>query len=476
MKNIYAKEFVAMCFAAIALLMPGNSASLSHGIPALSGNKGGSQQKALELIFANAVAKVEQKSQEIGTFFHHLKSFQYFCKSNLYETSVEITQMERKEMEYQYHIFAPYRVCPLGAHVDHQHGLVTGFAIDKGVDLWFDAREDGHVHLESRTFEGVVDFDIDAPTQVREHHWGDYARGAKYALKKRFELKKGINGVIQGSLPVGGLSSSAAVLIAYVMAFAKANGITLQAFEVVQIASEAEREYIGLNNGILDQACIALGRKDGLLFLDCDSNEYRIIKKNPEMPDFELGIFFSGLTRSLVNSDYNLRVYECKTAAWNMLAYTEQPLRTFDKTFLRDIPKTTFEKTRIAMPARFARRAEHFYSEYRRVRQGVTAWETGNLKLFGKLSFDSCESSIHNYECGSPELIAIYEIMRSLPGVWGGRFSGAGFKGACIAMVDPNCKDNIEKVLTEKYLEQFPEYEKTFQVFWVRPDDGARFV
>ena len=159
-----------------------------------------------------------------------------------------------------------------------------------------------------------------------------------------------------------------------------------------------------------------------------------------------------------------------------MLAYTDQPLKTFDKTFLRDIPKATYDKTKIAMPARFARRAEHFYSEYRRVRQGVTAWETGNLKLFGKLSFDSCESSIHNYECGSPELIAIYEIMRSLPGVYGGRFSGAGFKGACIALVDPACKENIEKVLTEKYLEQFPEYEKTFQVFWVKPDDGARFV
>ena len=363
----------------------------------------------------------------------------------------------------QYHIFSPYRVCPLGAHVDHQHGLVTGFAIDKGVDLWWSPAKDGHVHLESRTFEGVVDFEIDAPSQVRERHWGDYARGAKYALKKRFELRKGIEGVIQGSLPVGGLSSSAAVLIAYVMAFAKANDITLQPFEVVKIASEAEREYIGLNNGLLDQACIALGKKDGLLFLDCDSNDWRIIKRNPEMPEFEIGIFFSGLTRSLVNSDYNLRVYECKTAAWNMLAYTEQPLKTFDK-------------TRIAMPARFARRAEHFYSEYRRVRQGVTAWETGNLKLFGKLSFDSCESSIHNYECGSPELIAIYEIMRSLPGVWGGRFSGAGFKGACIALVDPAHKAEIESELTKRYLEQFPEYEKTFKVFWVKPDDGARFV
>ena len=377
---------------------------------------------------------------------------------------------------YKHHIFSPYRVCPRGAHLDHQHGLVTGFAIDKGVDLFFDVREDTLVKLSSETFGGELEFDITVPAQVRQKQWGDYARGAKYALQKRFRLTRGIEGVIRGSLPVGGLSSSAAVLIAYVMAFARANGIELQPFEVAQIASEAEREYIGLNNGLLDQACIALGRRDGLLFLDCDSNEYRVIARNPDMPPFEIGIFFSGLTRSLVNSDYNLRVFECKTAAWNMLAYMDQPLKPFDKTFLRDIPKAVFEKTRIAMPQRFARRAEHFYSEYRRVRQGVTAWETGNLKLFGKLCFDSCESSIHNYECGSPELIGIYEILRSLPGVFGGRFSGAGFKGAVIALVDPAHKEDVERELTRRYLEEFPEYEKTFKVFWVQPDDGARFV
>ena len=143
--------------------------------------------------------------------------------------------------KYQYHIFSPYRVCPLGAHVDHQHGLVTGFAINKGVDLWFNVREDSTVKLSSKTFEGDVEFHVNTPSQVKEKHWGDYARGAKYALRKRFELSHGIEGVIQGSLPVGGLSSSAAVLIAYVMAFAKANDITLQPFEVVKIAS---LEYI----------------------------------------------------------------------------------------------------------------------------------------------------------------------------------------------------------------------------------------
>ena len=379
-------------------------------------------------------------------------------------------------MEYQYHIFSPYRVCPLGAHVDHQHGLVTGFAIDKGVDLWFTPRDDGEVHLESRTFEGLVNFNVTMASQVKEGNWGDYARGAKYALRKRFVLRYGIDGVIQGSLPVGGLSSSAAVLIAYVMAFAKANDIELKPMEIVKIASEAEREYVGLNNGILDQACIALGQKDGLLFLDCDTDEYRIIKRHPKMPEMEIGIFFSGLTRSLVSSDYNLRVMECKTAAWNMLAYTDRPLKVFDKTFLRDISKETFERTRDMMPNRFARRAEHFYSEYRRVRQGVMAWESGNLNLFGKLSFDSCESSIHNYECGSPELISIYQIMRGLPGVYGGRFSGAGFKGACIALINPAYKEQIQEELTRQYLEQYPEYEQTFGVYFVKPDDGARFV
>ena len=379
-------------------------------------------------------------------------------------------------MPYQYHIFSPYRVCPLGAHVDHQHGLVTGFAFDKGVDLLFNVADDGIVSLSSQTFDGDIEFDITRPSQMKEGNWGDYARGAKYALKKRFELKRGIQGVIKGSLPIGGLSSSAAVLIAYVMAFAKANDITLTPMEVVKIASEAEREYIGLNNGILDQACIALSEKDALLFLDTDSEQYRIIRRNPRMPEFDLAIIFSGLTRSLVNSDYNLRVAECKTAAWNMMAYTGMPLRTLDKTFLRDIPKETYDLTREKMPPRFARRAEHFYSEYKRVRKGVTAWETGNLALFGQLSFESCQSSIKNYECGSEELIAIYNIMRQTDGIYGGRFSGAGFKGACIALTDPAKREEIREHITEEYLRMFPEYAETFEIHFCKTDNGARFV
>ncbi len=376
----------------------------------------------------------------------------------------------------QKHIFSPYRVCPIGAHVDHQHGLVTGFAIDKGVDLWYDVTTDGSVHLESRTFEGIVDFSVLTPSLVKQNNWGDYARGAKYALQKRFRMKNGITGVIQGSLPVGGLSSSAAVLVAYVMAFADANGISLAPMEVVRTASEAEREYIGLNNGILDQSCIVLGKKDHLLMMDCETNEYRLIAKPAKMKPFCLGIFFSGLTRSLVSSDYNLRVSECRVAAWNTLAYTNAPLEKMDNTFLRSIRREVFEQYRDGMPVRFTRRADHFYSECTRVREGVTAWESGNIAWFGDLSFRSCESSIHNYECGSPELIAIYHAMHETDGIYGGRFSGAGFKGACIAICDPDKKEQIAQSVREKYLAQFPQYAETFEVHFCESSDGARFL
>ena len=374
------------------------------------------------------------------------------------------------------HIFSPYRVCPLGAHVDHQHGLVTGFAIDKGVDLWYDIASDSSVELQSAQYDNTVRFDIAEPTLVRQKDWGDYARGAKYALQKRFVLKRGIQGRIQGSLPIGGLSSSAAVLVAYVMAFADANEIRLAPMEVILIASEAEREYIGLTNGILDQACIVLGKKDHLLMLDCDTNEYRLIPRAASMPPMKIGIFFSGLTRSLINSNYSLRVHECRTAAWILQAYDNVPLKTPDKTFLRDVSRDALAKYQDKMPERFVKRATHFYSEYRRVREGITAWEKGDLNWFGRLSFESCESSIHNYECGSPELVAIYNAMRQTDGIYGGRFSGAGFKGACIALCDPNKIEAIEQSVREKYLSEFPQYKDAMECYFCDIADGARIA
>lgn len=124
-----------------------------------------------------------------------------------YRNRLDNTEDRLQRMKY--HIFSTYRVCTLGAQVDHQHGLVTGFAIDKGVDLGLDVSEGSKVVLDSETFSGHVEFDIVSPALVKQGDWGDYAWGAMFALQKRFKLQRGITGVVKGSIPVGGLSSSA---------------------------------------------------------------------------------------------------------------------------------------------------------------------------------------------------------------------------------------------------------------------------
>lgn len=378
-----------------------------------------------------------------------------------------------------YQLFAPYRICPLGAHVDHQHGLVSGFAFDSGIDFLFSATDSGKVEMASLSFEGLMTFNVQRPVDEKQGNWGDYLRGAVWALQQDFHLEKGIRGIIKGSMPIGGLSSSAALLCGFVMAIDKVNHLGLTRQQIIDYASIAERRYVGLNNGILDQACVVLCESDKLLYLDTETGEYRLIPfggDNPKPLPFKLGIFFSGVTRQLTGTDYNLRVSECKTAAWIIEAYEGEHLKELSDTRLRDVTKASFEKNASMMPDRFARRAKHFFSECERVRKGVKAWEDGNIELFGKYVFESCESSMNNYECGSPELISLYNIMRNTNGIYGGRFSGAGFKGACIALVDPAKLDSVRETVRREYLAQYPQYESSFEIFFCNPANGVDFL
>ena len=378
-----------------------------------------------------------------------------------------------------YQLFAPYRICPLGAHVDHQHGLVSGFAFDSGIEFLFSATDTGKVEMASLSFEGLMTFNVQRPVDEKQGNWGDYLRGAVWALQQDFRLEKGIRGIVKGSMPIGGLSSSAALLCGFVMAIDKVNHLGLTRQQIIDYASVAERKYVGLNNGILDQACVVLCEADKLLYLDTETGEHRMIPfggENPKPLPFKLGIFFSGVTRKLTGTDYNLRVAECKTAAWIMQAYEGEHLKELPDTRLRDVPEDRLEKYADRMPSRFARRARHFFTECNRVREGVKAWEDGDIRKFGQYVFESCESSMNNYECGSPELIALYNIMKDTEGIFGGRFSGAGFKGACIALVDPEKLDSIRQTVTEKYLEKYPQYKDSFEIFFCDPANGVDFL
>ena len=370
------------------------------------------------------------------------------------------------------HVYSPYRVCPVGAHIDHQHGHVTGFALDHGVDLLYVPTESGVMNLFSMNFEGQVLFPLESVPH-KYKNWGAYVQAAIYALSKRKKLEVGIQGLIHGSLPIGGLSSSAAVLLCYIMALADVNGVELTKEELIQVAFEAEHEYIGLNLGTLDQSCEVLCKKDHLLYLDTMDGSYRQVPAGETMPDFDILIFFSGLTRALINTGYNTRTDECKVAAFNLLAYEGLAYGALAETRLRMVDKAVYEKWRHLLPGPLAKRATHFMTEFSRVDEAVEAYAKGDIEALGAVMFASGRSSIEQWESGCAEMIALYDIMTETAGIYGGRFSGAGFKGCCIAISDPAKREEILETVTRRYLERFPEMKGKFSAHVCKTADGA---
>ena len=370
--------------------------------------------------------------------------------------------------------FTPYRICPIGAHSDHQLGKITGFAIDKGVHIAYGPKENGIIEIQSLQFEKRAQWHVTSTPKTKQNDWADHLRGATIALDKRYPLRRGLCAVINGELPIGGLSSSAAVIITFLSALANMNGIVLNESELINIALEAENKYVGVACGKLDQSCEVYCKKDHLLYMDFLDDSCEIIPQNPNMKPYKIAIFFSGIERSLAGSAFNMRVDECKSAAYALKAFAGIPYGKFEETHLRDVPREVFEKYGDKLPEAWRKRAEHWYTEFERVSLAVEAWRKGDIEEFGRLSFESGRSSIYSWETGSPELIKLYEIMTETDGIYGGRFSGAGFKGCCMAIIDPEKANDIVENVSKKYLAAFPQLEGKYSAHICVTADGVK--
>ena len=371
--------------------------------------------------------------------------------------------------------FTPYRICPIGAHSDHQLGKITGLAVDKGIHMVYRAKKSGVVDVCSLNFPTRAQWHINAVPEDCEYDWADYLRGATWALAKRYPLRVGVCGVIEGSLPIGGLSSSASVIITFLSALCRVNHIHLTQSEMITIALDAEFNYVGVSCGKLDQSCEVYSKKDHLLYLDTKDDTFELIPTHPDMKPYKIAIFFSGIERTLAGSAFNMRVDECRSAAYALKAYAGMPYGKFNETNLRDVPVAVYHQYKDRLPENWAKRAEHWYTEFERVQKGAEAWRKGDIEEYGRLSFESGRSSIYNWETGSPELKALYEIMTTTDGIYGGRFSGAGFKGCCMALIDPAFQESIIQKVSSEYLKVFPNLEGKYSAHVCASADGASF-
>ncbi len=373
----------------------------------------------------------------------------------------------------QHTAFTPYRICPIGAHSDHQLGKITGFAINKGIHIAYGPKENGVIEIKSIQFDKRAQWHVAATPETVQGDWADHLRGATIALNKRYPLRRGLCAIIDGELPIGGLSSSAAVIITFLSALCTMNGIELTPTELITISQEAENAYVGVSCGKLDQSCEVYCKKDHLLYMDLQNDTYELIPQHPDMKPYKIAIFFSGLERSLAGSAFNMRVDECRSAAYALKAYAGMEYGKFKETNLRDVPYEVYLEHKDKLPENWRKRAEHWYTEFDRVQRGAEAWRRGDIEEFGRLSFESGKSSIYSWETGSSELKTLYEIMTRTDGIYGGRFSGAGFKGCCMAIIDPSYEESIKQTVAGEYLKVFSQLKDRYSAHICESADGV---
>jgi galactokinase/galacturonokinase len=373
---------------------------------------------------------------------------------------------------------APLRISPLGAHIDHQLGIVTGMTIDRAILLAFVPSADGQVRMESLNFAAPASFELANIPPMTKGDWANYVRGAALALQQRHDLRLGLTGVVGGSMPIGGLSSSAAVTIAYLLALEAIHDLAVDAYENVELCRFSENRYIGLNNGILDQSVILHSAQQHLTRIDCQTVAVDRVPVGLDAASlrdqFEILVVYSGLSQGLVGTDYNNRVAQCRSAAEQMLAQAGLPVPPDVR--LRHVPDQVYARHGAHLDAPLQRRARHFFGEMDRVRAGVEAWQAGDLVRFGELVTASGESSIRWYESGSPQLITLFEILAQTPGVYGTRFSGAGFRGNCIALIDPAYRETIAAAVHAVYPKAHPEEAARYSIHFCRPDGQAGLI
>jgi galactokinase len=343
---------------------------------------------------------------------------------------------------------APGRVNLIGEHTDYNQGFVLPVAIDRTVALAFAPRDDGRVRAYSLDFDQGDEFALADIHRLESDSWANYLRGVALVLQDSGHRLTGLDLVVQGEVPIGaGLSSSAALEVATVGAFAAASGLALDDRDKALLAQRAENEFVGVACGVMDQMAAVFGRADHALRIDCRSLETDAVPLNLESHGLRLVVANTGVRRALTASAYNQRREECSRAVEMLFVL----LRGRRPRSLRDITLRDLSINGRFLPEDVLRRARHVVSENARVLATVDALARGDLAEVGRLFYASHESLARDYEVSSPELDLMVELARSLEGVVGARMTGAGFGGCTVNLVHADAIDAFGEHVIEAY-------------------------
>lgn len=322
---------------------------------------------------------------------------------------------------------APGRVNLIGDHVDYCGGCVLPIAIDRRAAVCAGRMTGEIVHVVSRECpDERAAFPVGSTDGPRATRWAAYAAGAAVVLG----VPGGLRMAIASDVPIGaGLSSSAALEVAAVLAMETLTGKTLSPLERATTARRVEHEHAGVPCGIMDQYAAMFGEHGHALLIECRDPSHNTV----QLPtDAAIVVVDSGVRHSLASDDYGQRRRECESA-FGKYARGVGPAPA-----LAAIPLAAVQQSqwaRAGWTAIEGRRARHVVSEVGRVHAFAAAISKGDMRSAGKIMSESHRSLRDDFDVSVPPVDALVEWLETQPGVWGARMTGGGFGGCVVSLV-----------------------------------------
>ncbi len=358
---------------------------------------------------------------------------------------------------------APGRVNLLGAHVDYSEGWVTPATIDRAVHLAAAPAAGRTTRLHALSFG--EDVSVELGSEERAGGWAGYPAGVAWALGREGYEPMPLDAVFGSELPIGsGVSSSAAVLVAFLLAWDALGGFALTKTESARLCRLAEDGYLGLKAGIMDPFGILHGRADHLVFLDCRTLDWRHV---PLPAGTRVLVADSGVRRRLLDSGFNDRRAESTEAVEILQRYLPE-VET-----LRDVTRQGYELYSHHLSVELRRRVLHVIEECERVHAGVAALERGDVDAFERLVRRSHLSSRDLYETTIPELDVLAAAAWSVEGCYGARLAGGGFGGSVNALASAEAAGAVGEAMRRAFRERFGREPEIFEC---AVGEGARVL
>jgi len=359
--------------------------------------------------------------------------------------------------------FAPGRVNLMGAHLDYNGGPVMPMPVDRGTVVVARRTTTGRVRLLSTREAGR--FDAEALPDGASGAWFDYPVGVLRQVRGAWPRGAGVDLAFGGDLPIGaGLSSSASICIATALVvdalFGAEDGREDRgadeagdeagdeaAARRVERALAAERDFVGVQCGIMDPYAVGFGRPGHLLWLECRSRRFEHVPLDPAR--YLVGVVDSGVRRELAAGEFNLRVEQCG-AVRDALRERAPGLE-----WLCDAPRGDFDALEPALAREVAARGRHVFDELERTLAARRALEAGDAAAFGAAMTRSHASLRENFEVSTPELDALVDAATAVPGVLGSRLTGAGFGGCTVVLLERAARERLVEAVEERYRARF---------------------